>query len=377
MTTSTPTNRDLCKFLKCGTNAECHPRGRAVLCECLDGFTGDPYVGCHLDGLSSLNTLLVATGNPKKVSLKSELIPLDDATRSCSNSIPDFPIELRFATIGLLSHDGQKHVPLICGGLDLTAGERTDKCYFLNASSNRWILVDKRMSVRRSSLASIVIDIGKSMWITGGWNGTRDSKKTELVTISDDSVTFTMQPGPDLPLALDSHCLVELNTTTAMMIGGWNGRVLKSTYFMDLPTLTGSSARIVQGPDLKVARRLHSCGVLSNPGGGQVVIVAGGWNNGTAQRSTEMLDLDLNQGWTYGPDLPKGIDNADAVTSPDGKSLMIVGGWDDQAYSSDIFNLDFNNDNNAWQWTKLDQALNVAREEHVALLVPDLFCNQL
>ena len=129
---------------------------------------------------------------------------------------PEFPVRLDGATGGLIGD-----TVIICGGFNSTQGTFshvdewiTNECYSL--TSEKATLVT-HMSFRRASAASIVFN-GNALWVTGGFYdniGVLDS--TEYVTM-----TKTM-PGPNLPMALEAHAMVPINSTCSMVIGGVHG----------------------------------------------------------------------------------------------------------------------------------------------------------
>ncbi len=129
----------------------------------------------------------------------------------------DFPIKLWSSVGGLLDYSGDKNAKMICGGA--IEGGQEDKCFHLSAaSSKQWIPGETRMSGGRIRAASIVIDIdnGKALWVTGGYRKKLGVlKSTELVSVKHGS-----NSGPDLPEPLHRHCLVKLNSSSAMLIGG-------------------------------------------------------------------------------------------------------------------------------------------------------------
>ena len=86
-----------------------------------------------------------------------------------------------------------------------------DECYSL--TSDKATLVT-HMSVGRAHAASIVLN-DKTLWVTGGYSGGYLAS-TEYVT-----VTGTML-GPDLPMTLDFHAMVVINSTFSMVIGGYS-----------------------------------------------------------------------------------------------------------------------------------------------------------
>ncbi len=342
-----------------------------------------------LSGKSKLNTLLVVKGESDR-HRRTELINLDG--RECSKSIGDFPLTPMYpAKIPVLLND---EIPLVCG-----LGEETKDCYYLqgyNSTFFEWtILEGGRYRDGPFGVASIVIDSnvdnGKTLWVTGGQGikigGFGTLRSTELVSLKGEATsiyqekrlaTFTSQPGPELPVDVSDHCLVKLNSSTAMLIGGRGAN--QSSYFLEIPVHEKKEEQVksVRGPKLLVKRREHSCGVLVNPGDGnrQVLVVAGGWNEELYRpvNSTEMLVVGSNQGWTKGPDLPENVQQAAGVISEDGKSFYLVGGRDDHFDDvASIYKLQFD-EAFGWQWSKLHQELQVARYNHDAMLIPDIFC---
>lgn len=97
------------------------------------------------------------------------------------------------------------------------------------------------------------------------------------------------QPGPDMPSAASHHCLVQLNETHTIMMGG---TVESRSYILDWPEQKWKSAA-----SMHLERRDHSCVLMSD---GKVLVVGGAEHEAA---STEIYDPDENQ-WKYGPSLP-------------------------------------------------------------------------
>jgi hypothetical protein len=79
--------------------------------------------------------------------------------------------------------------------------------------------------------ASVVINGGTTLWITGGQLvGNKVTNLTEFVELNG------TRNGPDMPLALNIHCLVSLNDTTVILIGGNTGGSTKTsaTFFYNI-----------------------------------------------------------------------------------------------------------------------------------------------
>jgi N-acetylneuraminic acid mutarotase len=112
------------------------------------------------------------------------------------NNWPEIPISVGGATGGLIGN-----TVMICEG---------DKCYSLTSEK---ATLATHMSFSRAGAASIVIN-DTTLWVTGGNYNFGLLASTEYVTM-----TKTM-PGPDLPMGLDGHAMVVINSTCSMVIGG-------------------------------------------------------------------------------------------------------------------------------------------------------------
>ncbi len=188
-------------------------------------FAIAPSLACRSSG--PIERLMVASGRPQVESLKTEVINVasEEEVPTTCQSIGDFPQKNAYATGGILetgSGDNVNHVPIICGGDNGDLDNRddySDKCYVLQKANNQyqWTLMEPRMKAKRQAASSIVY--GNNIWITGGKDGPNRLKSTEIVTMTD-SNTFEVNRGPDLPIPSRYHCMVKLNSTTAMLIGG-------------------------------------------------------------------------------------------------------------------------------------------------------------
>jgi hypothetical protein len=132
------------------------------------------------------------------------------------------------------------------------------------------------------------------LWITGGYNdGNGERLQTsEFVSMGQRSVK-----GPDLPYAVYEHYLVGVISSTALLCGGQNGGgILNECHYMDLVDHSWS-----QGPSMMTKRRGHSCGIFKSAAhqGRNIVIAAGGYNNGAYLDSVEFLDPTTNT-WNEG-----------------------------------------------------------------------------
>ena len=142
--------------------------------------------------------------------------------------------------------------------------------------------------------------------------------------------------------------------------------------------------RWISGPELNVARRYHSCGIMNwkNPKSNsveQVVVAAGGQTVrrfsgdqlGLQLSSVEQLFVeDLKSGWTIGPDLPFNISTAAIVEFEDG--LVLVGGFGAEVDGRHLYRLSTPDGT----WTEMEQTLKEEyRRGQVAFLIPDELTN--
>jgi hypothetical protein len=225
---------------------------------------------------------LVTTGHPPNTSVKSEVIDLGDASNICQN-LEDYPIQVYSAVGGLLNQGD----PLVCGGRD----PYTNVCYVVNKPGQ-----SSEMLEERAWSASLTLN-STHIWITGGYMETcrrshGDLQTSEFVSIGQPSVK-----GPDLPYAVYGHCLVGVNSSTALLCGGVNnGQYFNECHYMDLEDHSWS-----QGPSMMTKRSWHSCGIFKSAAhqGRNIVIAAGGYNGAYYLDSVEYLDPTTNT-WKEG-----------------------------------------------------------------------------
>jgi hypothetical protein len=240
-----------------------------------------------------LSKVLVTTGYDEG-SNKIEVIDLANSTNVCQPSVlADYPLDAFEASGGLLNNN----IALICGGSNPQYPQYPqylDECFAITANA---IEDSVKLTKPRSAAASVVVN-GTTLWITGGYvqDLNYETKTTEFVQLNGSS------PGPDLPHKVGYHCLVSLNDSTVILIGGMqNGLYLEDTntfyYNNDNKTWT-------EGPSLINGRFWHSCALFKNPlnGNAETVIVTGGYNDKGTLVSTEFLNLDSDS-WTLGRNL--------------------------------------------------------------------------
>ncbi len=174
-----------------------------------------------------------------------------------------------------------------------------------------------------------------------------------------------------MPVTVYGHCSVLVNSTTVMVIGGQQNKMISSKTFY----FNTENEIWTKGPELKLRRADHSCGRIRRNSQSQElsIIVAGGWDGRSIMSSVEILDLGSNE-WRDGSELPFGIDHAKMVEDPNG-GVILVGGR--RIILNFMHHLDtlFQLQNGDADWAKMKQELILQTSDHVAFLVPDGIVN--
>jgi len=159
-----------------------------------------------------MTKLLVATGN-RSGAASVEVVNLDDSNPDliCEN-LPDFPFGIRFATGQLYN----RKTPIICGG---SGSSYHCECHSLKDGA--WQSIQS-LNECRDALASAVFSNPNNnegddiLLITGGYDGS-----TTLSTVeSFDGNVWNQNIFADLPTTIELHCMVKINNTMLLQIGG-------------------------------------------------------------------------------------------------------------------------------------------------------------
>jgi hypothetical protein len=276
---------------------------------------------------------------------------LASSASTCKNP-PNFPAKV-YAAIGGLGFNGK---PIICGGRQNNVG--SNKCYSLE--NNEWVSSASMNSVRDYAAAAQLQD-GKLL-VTGGYDGPRSFlNSAEMLTEEGWKSNI-----PSLPVTIYAHCMVTVNSTTVMAIGGYqNGLISGKTFYF-----TFGDESWTEGPELKNKRGWHSCGKIrrNKESKEMSIIVAGGQYVSSYLSSVEILDDGSNE-WQTGSELPYGVRLAQMVEDQNG-GVVLIGGQ-----SSSVDNLDtlyqLPHGGQDAVWTKMEQKMKTGREQHTAFMVPD------
>ncbi len=287
--------------------------------------------------------LLICGGFPNTDTC--EVINLASSASTCKNP-PNFPARV-YAAIGGLGFKGN---PLICGGDQ--NGTVSNECFSLE--NNEWVSSASMNSVRVLAAAAQLQD-GKLL-VSGGRDDSAYLNSAEMLT--EEGWESNM---PSLPVTIFDHCMVTVNSTTVMAIGGLHDNPYSGKTFH----FTFGEESWTEGPELKNKRASHSCGKIQRNKESQdiSIIVAGGFD-GSLLSSVEILDEGSNE-WQTGPKLPFGISNSQMVEDQNG-GVVLIGG---PGNLDTLYQLPHGGQDAVW--TEMEQKMNTGRWQHTAFLVPD------
>ena len=251
------------------------------------------------------------------------------------------------ATVGGLS---LKNKPIICGGWNEITN--LPDCY--EYDNDNWDTFSS-MSVPRKYAAASTVPGTNRLIVSGG----EDQNGAEELT-ENGWTTAALSP---LAVFMSGHCMVHLDATRIMFIGGrHNYNRSPETYIYNYDDNTWE-----KGPDLNSRRENHACGkILKDKMSNEfTVIVAGGFNE-EYMDSVEVLDME-SMSWTTGPSLTVGTYFASMVEIPSGGVLLVGGSSLTFNYLNTIHMLEHAEDS----WQELDQKLETGRKEFTAFLIPD------
>ena len=231
-----------------------------------------------------------------------EVIDLESAETTCKTP-PNFPTTVYEPINGL----GFQETPIVCGGIQ--NNDYSSMCYSLQNSE--WVSLDSMTSVRYNAAAAQFQD--RKLLVTGGYNGSEDLNTAEMF-----SEVGWESNIPSLPVTIFDHCMVTINSSTVLVIGGSQNQITsRKTFFFTL-----GKENWIEGPAMKYERKGHNCERIKREKDSQEmsIIVVGGYDG----YSAETLD-EGSMEWKTGPQLPIGILDPRMVEDPNG-GVVLIGG---------------------------------------------------
>jgi hypothetical protein len=278
-----------------------------------------------------------------------EVINLASSASTCKNP-PNFPAKV-YAAIGGLGFKGN---PFVCGGYQ--NGVRSNNCYSLE--NNEWISSASMNSVRYAGAAAQLQD--GQLLVTGGEDGPYSYlNSAELLTEEGWESNI-----PSLPVTIRYHCMVTVNSTTVMAIGGWQNDLISGKTFY----YTFGEESWTEGPELENKRGYHSCGrIRRNKESQEISIIVAGGLGGSYLSSVEILDEGFNE-WQTGPELPFGFEQSQMVEDQNGGVVLIGGYLQSGGRLDTLYQLSHGGQD---VWTKMEQKMKTGRRWQTAFMVPD------
>ena len=104
-------------------------------------------------------------------------------------------------------------------------------------------------------------------------------------------------PGPQIPFAVHHHCMVQLDSKSIFIIGGYqNGVKSDKTWIVD-PT---NNYQVKEGPTMKTVKWVHSCAKMKIKEK-NILVVVGNTLDGDLEDLVELLDTSVpDPKWTIG-----------------------------------------------------------------------------
>ena len=155
--------------------------------------------------------MLIGAGQSNNGNLFTNEVEIIDlslkSSKSCQN-LPNFPSSVR----GVIGSLGSKNRPTICGGFN---GSFVKDCY---AYENKlWSKTSPMESSRGHAAVSLSPYQNKSQnfFVSGGFDGQKDLNTGEI-----NSANSWTPLKAGLPVTIRRHCMVLLNSTTVLLVGG-------------------------------------------------------------------------------------------------------------------------------------------------------------
>ena len=300
---------------------------------------------------------VVATGLPEVIGRKSEVVDLIDPKAKYQRYQLLLETSARWGSIGGIINN-----KLVIGG-GYACDEYFQDCFIIGEEEKKISLKDARFAASSVNLQDNLI------WIVGGHDGFHELCSTEFIDSN-----LKVRSGPYLPFTISWHSMVHYDEKAIYIIGGKQDCQTSSNTWIANPE---NNFNITEGPGLNVARAYH-CSAKMEVRGKNVIVVAGGDGEGTSLfskrnylNSVEILLPSSEIGWQKGPKLPFKMSTGSMVTSPTGRGVVVIGGWNNKAwtYSSALIELH----GESMKWIPLKQTLVSARVGHVVLPAPDYY----
>ena len=207
-----------------------------------------------------------------------EVMSADGSTVICQNPKNKYPENVFGASAAVTN----VKTIVACGGNDESESD-ISSCYSYGGDKKWDKLAD--MTTPRAGSSSVPIPGG--IWVTGGYDGSKRLKTTEMVFLNK-----TKQLATSLPAARSSHCLVNFEGKIFSTGGRDENYDVTSNVWQFNPANNFAKA---DGPEMKKTRYDHGCGIVHSihHGSRPLLVVAGSGWGATGAKNSEYWDFTL------------------------------------------------------------------------------------
>ena len=278
---------------------------------------------------------------------------MGSSSSTCNNSqtSPYF-----FSKYGRL---GKNDNPILCGKNDSDI-DRTD-CY--SYQNKMWKEIPSLTSVRGAASMSLSPYPNSSILLTGGQN--EFANTGEYLTENG-----WQNVSAPLPVNISYHCSVLVNSTTVLIIGGF-----QNVHYFSPETylLNTENEKWIEGPSLKIGRGGHlTCAKIKedDKSSAFIVIVANGAHRDDGHTSVEIIS-DLESKWHKGPELPSTLYIHKMVEDPSGGVFLIGKDFVSSSHNAKLLHLA----HAKAEWVEIPPKFNYDGFVNAAFYVPDEITN--
>ena len=173
--------------------------------------------------LFSADEIVITTGWDASYLNDTELIKIGSNGNIIATptkcKLPNYPLSL-YGAKGIFLSESNSNI--ICGGGNYDKKTATNKCHQFNSNSMSWNEVNP-LKIARYYHA--ITSIGQSLVTCGGWTASKQELSSCEIMINGNGQWTTMKP---LPIKLAAHCMVEMDPSKIVSLGGYDGRVRKN-----------------------------------------------------------------------------------------------------------------------------------------------------
>jgi len=269
-----------------------------------------------------------------------EIINLEDPNIRCQPIVHSFPIAVSGGGVFL---NESSDVVMVCGGKN--CGDLSiDTCKTLNAQEGIWLPGPFMVGPRADFASSLV---GNDWVITGGV----PSEEPNIQFFNGNVFQGVTEPNLDIPT---THCQVTIDMETIFIAGG------EDVFFYNF--VSGDIEILDTAPTAALKELGVNCGLITNAGGEKEVVAF--------QREESAIFSISSKKWRNGPSAP-GIHNVMATVQLEDTFVVVGGSSGPPTYTPYDTIFLFNATTHVFDL--IEQRLLQAREETMALAVPDAF----